>query len=156
MADVYRALASLEYGLKTNTLTDGTQDNNGTVAPPIRSTFVTPSSLELNDTEFANGQPKMITLHSYGRDTARPELFQLSVESLHELTIESKAAMLQKRGMCNATSPSEKDKEDILFVKAEASVAFLTSVIIVPSGGRRRDAFKIISPDSACYENTGA
>ncbi|KAI8606655.1 peptidase S8/S53 domain-containing protein, partial [Dissophora ornata] len=98
-----------------------------TTFPPIRSTFVSPASLELNDTEFASGQHQMLTIHNYGSETVQYELSHLPAESLHELSIETKQYNVQ-------------------FVDAEAKVVFSSSFLTVPAGGQRRVSLRILPP----------
>ncbi|KAF8937457.1 hypothetical protein BGZ58_002670 [Dissophora ornata] len=147
MINIYRALTSLGYGLRSTKAEGalGAGEGNDGAFPPIRSTFVSPASLELNDTEFASGQHQMLTIHNYGPETVQYELSHLPAESLHELSIEAKQVKLKSSNNYTAPSPDEK-KYNVQFVDAEAKVVFSSSFLTVPAGGQRRVSLRILPP----------
>ncbi|KAG0330491.1 hypothetical protein BGZ99_003062 [Dissophora globulifera] len=147
--NIFRALISLGYSFAPASRTF--QDNRGnndddTGVPSIRSSFVSPASLELNDTEFASGRPQILTINNYGAKTVLYELSHLPAESLHELSIETKQVKLENKSQYSIVSPTDKDKDDIIFQNSQASVDFSTRVISVPAGSQRRVAVTIQPP----------
>ncbi|KAF9112198.1 hypothetical protein BGX27_003799 [Mortierella sp. AM989] len=148
MINVYRALTSLRYGMKSKEVDS---QNAGTVSS-IRSTFVAPSVLELNDTEFASLQPQMITLYNYGFETVQYQLSHLPAETLHELEIETKEIKIENRDLYNATAVNDTHRDAVMFVKADAEVNFSSNVVSVPAGGQRRVAINISPPKSLPIE----
>ncbi|KAG0202277.1 hypothetical protein BGX28_005162 [Mortierella sp. GBA30] len=147
MVNVFRALSSLGYGMGSPPKNEPTSLEESSSHAPISMTFVTPSSLELNDTEFATtGQPHIVTIYNYGPTAIQYELSHLPAESLHELSIESKQVKTQNMDLYNVTKPTEKDKDDVMFAPASAVVEFPIRTFSVPAGGNRRVAINILPP----------
>ncbi|KAF8978551.1 hypothetical protein BGZ46_006364, partial [Entomortierella lignicola] len=146
LINIYRALTSLAFGINAKVAIDNIGGEADVTLPPVRSTFVTPSVLELNDTEFASRRPQMITIHNYGSETVRYELSHLPAETLHEISIESREVKMRNQALYNVKSPGNSTFDDVLFVKAQARVIFLSKFVSVPAGGQRRVAIKILPP----------
>ncbi|KAF9363193.1 hypothetical protein BGX34_004657 [Mortierella sp. NVP85] len=145
LINIHRALTSLPFGLRLRTRNER--------APMIRSTLVSPSSLELNDTEFSSVSRRRVsrtlTIFNYGSRPVRYQLSHLPAESLHEFSIETRAVKIKNQGLFNVTFPSEKDNNDVMFANAPDTVAkveFASRWVTVPAGGQRRVAFKIQPP----------
>ncbi|KAF9983057.1 hypothetical protein BGZ75_005473, partial [Mortierella antarctica] len=148
MINIFRALTSLQYGMKSGSAVSITEEHGNPVAP-ITMTLVTPPALELNDTEFrTTGSPQMITISNNGPLGILYELSHLPAESIHELTIETKRVKTQNMNLYNVTKPTEKDKDDVMFSKARARVHFPPEKIYVSAGESRRVALSILPPDN--------
>ncbi|KAI1318964.1 hypothetical protein EDD11_005398 [Mortierella claussenii] len=145
LVNIYRAVTSLGLGLHSKNRQDG---GSKEAMPPIRSTLVTPASLELNDTEFAPGKAHLITIHNYGSETVQYELYHLPAEVLHELSIETKEVKMQNQAQYNVRPPADKHKDDVMFVRADAKVVFSTRTISVPARGQRRVSIRVLPPVS--------
>ncbi|KAF9360529.1 hypothetical protein BGX26_008949 [Mortierella sp. AD094] len=87
----------------------------------------------------------MITLYNYGSETIQYELSHLPAETVHELSIETREVKIKNRAQYKVKS-SDKDLDDVMFVKADAEVEFPSRVVSVPAGGQRRVAVKISPP----------
>ncbi|KAF9561675.1 hypothetical protein EC968_005635 [Mortierella alpina] len=152
MINIFRALTSLRYGMKSRSAASITVEHGSAVAP-ITMTLVTPPALELNDTEFgATGSPQMITISNNGPFGVLYELSHLPAESVHEFTIETKQVKTQNMNMYNVTKPTEKDKDDVMFSKVKARVHFPPGKIYVSAGESRRVALSILPPDDVPLE----
>ncbi|KAG9325398.1 hypothetical protein KVV02_002634 [Mortierella alpina] len=148
MINIFRALTSLQYGMKSGSAVSITEEHGNPVAP-ITMTLVTPPALELNDTEFrTTGNHQMITISNNGPLGILYELSHLPAESIHELTIETKRVKTQNMNLYNVTKPTEKDKDDVMFSKARARVHFPPENIYVSAGESRRVALSILPPDN--------
>ncbi|KAF9953616.1 hypothetical protein BGZ72_005303 [Mortierella alpina] len=146
MINIFRALASLHYGMKSGSSASITEQQGSPVAP-ITMTLVTPPALELNDTEFGTaGSPQMITISNAGPSGVLYELSHLPAESIHEFTIETK--QVKAKSMYNVTKPTEKDKDAVMFSNAKATVHFPPERIYVSAGEARRVALTISPPDN--------
>ncbi|KAF9281123.1 hypothetical protein BGZ68_006834 [Mortierella alpina] len=152
MINIFRALTSLKYGMRTGSSVSATEELGGPVAP-ITMTLVTPPSLELNDTEFGTtGSPQMITISNNGPSGVLYKLSHLPAESIHEFTIESKQVKTQNMNMYNVTKPTEKDKDAVMFSKARARVQIPPDNIYVAAGESRRVALTILPPEDVPVE----
>ncbi|KAG0257752.1 hypothetical protein BG011_003778 [Mortierella polycephala] len=145
MINIYRALISLGYGLGSKAQ-NRHEIAGASAATPIDMTLISPPSLELNDTEFATGQPQMITIFNNGPATVQYELSHLPAEVLNSPSIETKEVRGQSEGVYNVTEPTEKDTGSVMFGTAAATIDFSSRVVTVPAGGRRRISVKISPP----------
>ncbi|CAO3571706.1 unnamed protein product [Mortierella alpina] len=152
MINIFRALTSLRYGMKAGSSVSVSEDLGGLIAP-ITMTLVTPPALELNDTEFGTTRsPQMITITNNGPSGILYELSHLPAETIYELTIENKLVKTQNMDMYNVTKPTEKDKDNVMFSKAQAVVHFPPEKIFVSAGESRRVALSILPPDNVPRE----
>lgn len=136
LIDIYRGILTMESLVKTSS-----------VSSPSTQTIVLPSSIELNDTQFATQSPYSLTIYNNGPEAVMYELGHIPAEALHEPSIEPKEIRLQELadGTYNV-SKSGKDKDDVIFRAARAEVSILTSKITVPAKGKRRVSVKITEP----------
>lgn len=136
MIDVYRGILTMESLVKTSS-----------VSSPATQTVVLPSSIELNDTQFATQNPHSLTIYNNGPEAVIYELGHIPAEALHEPSIEPKEIRLQELadGTYNVSN-SGKDKDDVIFRAARAKVSIPTSRITVPAKGMRRVNVYITEP----------
>ncbi|KAG0084255.1 hypothetical protein BGZ92_010064, partial [Podila epicladia] len=136
MIDVYRAILTMESSMKTSA-----------VSSPATQTIVLPSTIELNDTEFASLKPYRLTIYNNGPKAVTYRLGHLPAEALHEPSIESKDIRIQElaAGTYNL-SMSGKDKDDVIFRSIGADVNLPQSIITVPAKGMRAVAVQITAP----------
>ncbi|KFH68076.1 hypothetical protein MVEG_06806 [Podila verticillata NRRL 6337] len=135
LIDIYRGILTMESLVKTSS-----------VSSPSTQTVVLPSSIELNDTQFATQDPYSLTIYNNGPEAVMYQLVHIPAEALHEPSIEPKEIRLQELadGTYNV-SKSGKDKDDVIFRAARAEVE-ITPRIMVPAKGKRRVNVKITEP----------
>ncbi|KAG0223160.1 hypothetical protein BGX31_008663 [Mortierella sp. GBA43] len=160
LINIFHALESLRLGLCFQTKTGGTcdrhryQESSRDFTPLIRSTIVSPPTLELNDTEHLPWSSKerelrTITIFNHGSRAIQYELSHLPAESLHEFSIESRAVKIKNQGLFNVTPPTDKGTNIVDFANARhfvARVEFSSRTVTVPAGRQRRVAITIRPP----------
>ncbi|KAG0207225.1 hypothetical protein BGX28_001495 [Mortierella sp. GBA30] len=144
MMNIFRTLTSLQSRLHSGAAVGGNSVSK-TIMSAIGMTHVSPSSLELNDTEFASMLPQNLTIFNYGPVAVKYELSHLPAEAMHELSIESREVKLLNRAWYNVTKPSDTDRDNVIFAKADALV-FSASTVSVPAGGDGQVSVRIQAP----------
>ncbi|KAF9408551.1 NADH pyrophosphatase, partial [Podila epigama] len=136
LINVFRGLKGLQSFL-----------SKSTESIPSLQTFVSPPSIELNDTEFATAKPVMLTVSNNGPVPIVYRLGHVPAEALHEPSIEAREIRLREiaAGTYN-TSQTKKEKEDVVFMRGDAQVYFGDSTFTVPANSHRRIKVKITAP----------
>ncbi|GJJ75931.1 hypothetical protein EMPS_08289 [Entomortierella parvispora] len=145
MVNVFRALTSLAYGLKAEK-GEATEPHDAWKA--IQRTFVTPATIELNDTGFGSKDAHWITIQNYGPEPVLYRLSHLPAQSLHELQIESKEIKMQNMAALNVSGPEASRDYVMLNEEGYAKVTFSEVTVLVPARSVGRVAVKIEEPES--------